>query len=120
MVYNSTNIHTPQSKWHGTHKLELYGRALLEDSGEYFDPLIEKLKRIADMGNDFELSIKFEYFNTAATQYITRLFYTLEPLSNIANVKIIWHYIECDEDMHEAGLTYQETTSIPITLIPYD
>ena len=57
---------------------------------------------------NIKLTINLEYFNTAVSKQLIRLFQELEANSAIKKVNVRWHYEEGDDDIFETGKMYQE------------
>lgn len=100
-------------------KLELRGRAIPENSIEFFSPLLKWVKEyIALEPENTIIEMKLEYFNTSSSKYLLDLIKKFEELER-AGKKIIvnWHYENNDRDMAEAGEDYQAIVKIPFNII---
>lgn len=66
-----------------------------------------------------EIKIHVEYFNTSSSKILLQLFIKFEILSSVGKeVLFTWFYDEDDIDMHDAGLTYQNSVNIPTLVLP--
>ena len=62
------------------------------------------------------VNIKFEYYNTATARELLDLFKILET---IPGSKIVWQFLEDDEDMEESGQELAELVKVPFEFQPY-
>jgi hypothetical protein len=103
------------NKEKGTFLIE--GKSLIDDPSPFFKPANEWLQEYSKNPNpSTALTIKFEYYNTATSRELLDLFKILET---IPASKIIWQFLEDDEDMEESGQELAELVSVPFEFQPY-
>lgn len=100
---------------------EISGRSLPEDVVDFYAPVLEWLDAMAeDTPENVDFSFKLEYFNTASSKLILDILLKLDNIYNDGTpMKVLWHYIEMDEDLMEAGEELSELVDIPFELIAY-
>jgi len=100
---------------------EISGRSLPEDVVVFYQPVMQWLKEFEKTPiNDFELSIKLEYFNTASSKLILDILLKLEEVFlNGTRLKVKWYYLASDSDMKEAGEEYSEIVGLPFEITMY-
>lgn len=103
--------------------IEMSGNSLPENVRDFFYPLIEQIKDIAEewkkQGPDKVLfSIKLNYFNSASAKFLYDLISTVIFLkkSNI-HVDINWYFEDGDYDLKEAGEELSEMMEYPFNYI---
>lgn len=101
--------------------LEIHGRSIMEDSDNFYKPIIEWLNNYkAAPSPSTVINIGLEYFNTASSKSFLNIFKKLEELRTISKVNINWYYTVNDEDMYEAGEDYKSIINLPFKLIKLD
>lgn len=102
--------------------IELIGRSIPEDPNLFYDPLIQWVIAYTNQPcKKTEVILKLEYFNTSSSKRIFELIKNLESIDLTANeVLINWYYEADDDDMLEAGETYESMIKIPFKKIEYD
>lgn len=102
-------------------RFEITGKSLPEDVKEFYNPVLRWLKAYADDPNPKTVvKFKMEYFNTASSKMILELFEVLDAMHSVGKeVEIEWHYMEDDEDMHDAGNDYADMLGLPFKMISY-
>ncbi len=87
-------------------EIKLEGRALVEDAYKFFLPLINWAKEFK--GDELNIEINLEYFNTSVSKQLLDLFRTFDgnPNNKVINVK--WLYEEGDDEMQESGEIYED------------
>lgn len=102
-----------------TGKLSFWGRALPDNSHEYYRPVHEWVATyVSQPALTTEVVFKLEYFNTSSTAHFLRMFKKLEEVMNYGSEAVIyWVYEPEDEDMREAGEDFQALTTIPIKIM---
>jgi hypothetical protein len=100
---------------------EISGRSLPEDVVAFYQPVLRWLKELEkNPVNDFELSIKLEYFNTASSKLLLDILLKLEEIYlNGTPLKVKWYYSSSDSDMKEAGEEYSEIVGLPFVITEY-
>ena len=97
-------------------KFLIFGKSFPEEAKLCFDPIIYWLQEYANNPNDeTKFEIRLEYFNTSTSTMLLELLYILETiiLEKKKKVKIIWNYLEEDDDMLEIGKEYSELVKVP-------
>jgi hypothetical protein len=100
---------------------EISGRSLPEDVVVFYQPVMDWLDEFGkNPFNDFELSIKLEYFNTASSKLILDILLKLEDIFNNGTpLKVKWFFLASDNDMKEAGEEYSEIVGLPFEITEY-
>jgi hypothetical protein len=90
-------------------QLKLEGRSWPEDVTRFYTPLIEWFTAyISSAKPETDFYLTLEYFNSASSKMIYRLFMKLiEVVKNSSKVTIHWCYQLNDEEMLEVGKEYQ-------------
>jgi SiaC family regulatory phosphoprotein len=101
-------------------KFLLFGKSFPEEVKKFYNPVIYWLEEyVKDPNEESIFEFRFEYFNSATSTILLEIFYILERI--IANenkkVKVIWNYLEVDDDMLETGREYEEMIKIPFEYI---
>ena len=101
--------------------VEIKGRSNPENSIEFFKPLMEWAEEyVKNPGEKTIINIELEHFNSSSSKCILGLFKIFDPVHR-ANKPILvnWFYEDDDEEMLEAGETYEALTGLPFKMIPY-
>jgi hypothetical protein len=100
---------------------EFAGRSMPEDSGLFYEPIIEWFEDYSLNPNpETIISFKLIYFNTASSKLILDVLTKLEEIHETGNpVLVKWYYPEDDEDMQEAGEEYSDILDLPFEHISY-
>ncbi len=104
----------------GTCTLE--GESFLEDTIEFYDPLVQWLEEYTtEVKNPLTFEIKLTYFNTSTSRSILDLLNVLKDYEEDGGEIIInWHYDEDDIDMEEDIEDYMLDTGLEINMIPFE
>ncbi|MDK2979567.1 MAG: hypothetical protein PWP52_2281 [Bacteroidales bacterium] len=96
-------------------KFVIAGKSFPEESKTFYAPVFEWLEEYAKNPNDktwFEF--KMEYFNSASSLMLLEIMNILNKMNKAGKeVKIIWNYLDGDDDMLEAGEEYAELVNVP-------
>lgn len=102
--------------------LEINGYSLPQNALEFYGELsllVDEYMKNPQVKTSIVLEM--EYFNTSSSKVLLQLISKFEILTSVGkDVELLWVYDGEDVDMHEAGLTYQNSINIPIQLIPKD
>jgi len=101
--------------------VEIAGRSNPENSVEFYKPLMDWVDEyVKEPGQKTTVNIKLEHFNTSSSKMILDVFKRLEPVLD-AKLEIIvnWYYEDDDEELLEAGETYESMSELPFLMIPY-
>jgi hypothetical protein len=102
-------------------KFEFTGKSLPEDVKAFYNPVLEWLDGyIANPNPDTVVSFKMDYFNSASAKQIMDIMSCFEKVYQKGNkVLIRWHFMADDEDMEDAGASYEGIIDVPIELVAY-
>jgi len=97
--------------------IEIKGRSNPENPIDFYKPLLDwATEYTKNPQKKTELSIQLEHFNTGSSKRILDLLKKLELILLTNNeVQVNWYYF--DEDILEAGVTFQTMTKIPFKMI---
>lgn len=100
---------------------ELSGESFLEDTIEFYNPLIKWLKDYTgEIKKPLAFIIKLTYFNTSTSRCILDMLNVLKDYEEEGGEVVInWHYDEKDVDMEEDIEDYMIDTGLDINLIPF-
>jgi hypothetical protein len=95
--------------------MEITGRSLPEDVGNFYKHIIEWVNEYSKKPNPSTVfKFKLDYFNTASSKNILSILMTLKELHKSGNNVIIeWFYNEDDEEMLESGVEFERIVKIP-------
>ena len=97
---------------------EISNRCFPEDATHFFSPLLEWVKNYSIAANaSSTFSFKLEYYNTASSKQLFKLFILLQELSKKNDVIINWYYSKSDTDMHLSGERYSKLLGFPFNII---
>jgi hypothetical protein len=100
---------------------EFSGKSLPEDVKAFYNPVLEWLDGyIANPNPDTVVNFRMDYFNSASAKQIMDILTCFEKIYQKGNdVLIRWHFASDDEDMEDAGASYEGIIETPIELIAY-
>ena len=101
---------------------EMAGRSFPENPDEFYQPIIKWLDdyKNSNPKQPISFNFKIEYFNTASAKMLLELFFKLEDIKKAGfEIKIIWHYLDDDEDMLEAGEEFDDIIEIDFEFVEY-
>ena len=99
--------------------IEIKGRSMPEDGPRFFGQFTQWLTTYQMFAPEStEVSFFLDYFNTSSSKCILDLFRQLEAIVQAGNTsgRVIWKFIEEDEDMEEAGEDYSSIVDVPFDL----
>ena len=102
-------------------KFDFSGKSLPEDVKVFYSPVLDWLEQyIADPNPETIVNFKMDYFNSASAKQIMDIMSAFEKV-HLKGLKVLirWHYSEDDEDMEDAGASYEGIVDVPIELISY-
>jgi hypothetical protein len=101
--------------------LVIKGRSHPENAKIFYGPIISWCEDyVASSAEKTTVRIQLEHFNTISSKALLDVFRSLKPLhEQEKNLVIEWYYEADDEELLDAGMTYQEITSLPFRMIPY-
>jgi len=88
--------------------LKLSGRSLPENAIAFYKPLFDWIEDSLGSIDRAEIivEIQLEYFNTASSKQIAKLFLLLEGFIEDHDIIIKWYYEKEDNDMYISGSQY--------------
>ena len=103
-------------------ELNIEGRSIPEDPGEFFDRLINWLNEyFLNPKDKTVMNIKLEYINSGSSKYMLELLRIMKVNTEKGrDVLIKWYFEEGDESIEELGQHYEQTIQIPFELIEYN
>ena len=103
------------------HHLALRGEAFPEDAAAFFGPLLKQLAVYCESirGQDLQVEVQLEYFNTSSATALMNLIQTLEASARSGTrVAARWIWQEGDEVMREFGEDFAtELTHVDFQLV---
>ena len=95
------------------------GRSLPENAIDFYKPVFtwveEAMQSVS--GKDIVVDIKLEYFNTASSKQIAKLFLQLENYNEKNNITVKWFYEKEDNDMLVSGNQYAKFLNLKFEFI---
>ncbi len=103
-------------------EITLWGQACPEDAFEFYQPIIDKIKKYLETNPEkVDFIFNINYYNTASSKIIVSILQLLEKARrNGVAAKIIWYYDPDDEDMMIAGEDFSEIVDVPFELKPLE
>ena len=117
-----TNFFIPTVDFNAeTGRCTLSGESFLEDTIEFYDPLVQWLEGFTtEIKKPVIFEIKLTYFNTSTSRSILDLLNILKDYEEDGgDITINWHYDEDDIDMEEDIEDYMLDTGLEINMIPF-
>ena len=101
--------------------LVIKGRSHPENAKIFYGPLINWCDEYAENPPEkTTLRIQLEHFNTISSKSLLDVFRSLKAIRNLEKELVVdWYYESDDEELLDAGRTYQEITGLPFMMIPY-
>jgi hypothetical protein len=105
-----------------SNKFLIFGKSFPEEAKNFYDPIILWLEEYAKNPNkETNFEIRLDYYNSATSTILLEIIQLLNRLYNKGHkVKIIWHYLEVDDDMLDAGKEFSEMVAVPFDFIPFE
>ena len=102
-------------------KFVFEGRSLPENTVKFFEPVMKWIQEYKKSSADkTHIDMNFVYFNTSSAKLILEVLQEFDDIfKEGSDVKIIWHYMEDDYDIKEAGEEYESMTSVPFEYIEH-
>ena len=100
---------------------EISGESFLEDTVEFYTPLLDWLETYTTkIKRPIAFIIKLTYFNTSTSRCILDILNVLKDFEEDEGELIVnWHFDENDTDMEEDIEDYMIDTGLKINLIPF-
>ena len=101
--------------------LTIKGRSHPENSKVFYNPLISWCEEYVDTDPEKTvLNVELEHFNTMTSKSLLDVFRSLKPLHDEGKDLVVkWFYESDDEELLDAGQTYQEITGLNFEMVPY-
>ena len=91
-------------------RIEMTGRSLPEDSATFYKPVLSWIDDyLRQPVPRTEIEIKLEYFNTATSMVLLKMF---NKLQNLNEVTVHWYHYPEDDDMLESGKEFEELCNL--------
>jgi hypothetical protein len=102
-------------------KFIFQGRSLPENTVKFFEPVMKWLEEYKkNPANETYVDMNFIYFNTSSAKIILEVLHKFDEIRKTGNnVKIIWHYMEEDYDIKEAGEEYESMVDLPFEYVEH-
>ena len=97
---------------------QIEGKSLPEHAIDFYQPVFEWAKNFFnsnEVSSKFIINFKLDYFNTASSKQIAKLFRIIEESPASEKVTIKWFYDEEDVDMLKAGKRYEKLMKLKYT-----
>ncbi len=105
-----------------SNKFMIFGKSFPEEAKKFYEPIMLWLEEYAKKPNkktNFE--IRLDYYNSATSTILLEIIHLLNSIFQKGHkVKILWHYLELDDDMLDAGKEYSEMVDTPFEFIPFE
>lgn len=105
-----------------SNKFLIFGKSFPEEAKNFYEPVmlwLEEYARNPNQETNFE--IRLDYYNSATSTILLELIQLMNRLYKKGHkVKIIWHYLEVDDDMLDAGKEFSEMVEVPFEFIPFE
>jgi len=97
------------------------GRSLPENTVKFFEPVVNWVEAYKkDPADETRIDMNFIYFNTSSAKMILEVLEAFDEIRKAGKeVKVVWHYMEGDYDIKEAGEEYESMVSIPFEYIEH-
>lgn len=116
-LYINKSNKTPEVNFKYTGLIELRGNSFLENTREFYEPLIEWLQNYVINPSDKTIvNFDFEYYNTSSQLWIFRVVEVLLDLVKVGkNIIFNWYFTE--EEVEEAGMDLASLLAIDMNFI---
>ncbi len=100
----------------------LGGESYLEETVEFYAPLLQWLREYTESPNNtnIEFNFKLTYYNTSSSKRIVDILLILKEFQNKGgDVKTNWYYEEDDLDIVDEVEDFMKISKLNINLIPF-
>jgi hypothetical protein len=120
-LHISPTAFTPEVKFDPVAgKFEIKGRSIPENAHEFYNPLIDWVKRYSENPADStSVDVYFEYLNTSSSKSLMHFFNAFGTISG-KDVNINWLHEKEDEAMKEAGEDFNTIVNLPFNILETD
>jgi hypothetical protein len=100
---------------------KIWGKSFPEEAMKFYEPVLNWFSEYLQQPNEKSIFLfQLEYYNSASATQILEVLYLIEKLYKEGNdAKIVWKYLEEDDDMLEAGKEYEEMIEVPFDFETY-
>lgn len=116
-LFISGTTKTPEISFKQAGLIEMKGSSLIENTKEFFDPIILWLEEyIKHPGDKTVVNFDFEYYNTSSQMWIFRVVEVLTDLVKLnKNIEFNWYHRE--EEVLEAGMDLANLLNVEMNYI---
>lgn len=121
-LYLQKTFNSPEIEFfQDTGEMNMEGRSIPEDPGEFFERLINWMNEyFLNPVEETVMNIKLEYINSGSSKYMLELLRIMKVNHEKGRkVLIKWFFEEGDESIEELGQHYEQTMQIPFEIIEY-
>ncbi|MEX0983106.1 MAG: DUF1987 domain-containing protein [Bacteroidales bacterium] len=121
-IFLNKTFNSPEVEFiSATGELNIEGRSIPEDPGEFFEKLIDWMNDyFLNPVDETVMNIKLEYINSGSSKYMLELLRIMKVNYNKGRkVLVKWYFEEGDESIEELGQHYEQTMQIPFEIIEY-
>ena len=99
-------------------KFLVFGKSFPEESKKFFYPILVWLEEYVKSPNESTpFEFRLDYYNSSTSTVILEMLYILEKIKKKGKeIKIIWNYLDIDDDMLDSGKEYAKMVNIPFEL----
>lgn len=87
-------------------KIEIKGRAIIENAHDFFLPMIAWAKNYS--GELLQMDVNLEYFNTTVSKHLHDMLKAINENQGIEKITMKWHYEDGDDEILESGEIYDD------------
>ena len=96
------------------------GECRPENVSNFFADIVAWFNELKNHNNNREKTpvvFYLDYFNSSSAKYFMDIMFLIDDLNTKYNynLEIVWEYDEEDEDVHEAGLEFEDISGIKFT-----
>ena len=96
------------------------GECRPENVSKFFENIIgwfNELKNKTSDGENTPVVFYLDYFNSSSAKYFMDVIFLIKELNTkySYNFEIVWEYDEDDEDVHEAGIEFEDISGVKFT-----
>lgn len=100
-------------------KLHIKGKSLLENTYEFYAPLLEAVNRFVNSETTpLKVKIQYDYLNSSTSRYFMELLMILE--NSDAEHEIMWYYEYGDDVIEEKGYQFKSLVEINFYISMFD
>jgi hypothetical protein len=111
-LYLAESSYTPEVNFNiEENKFIISGKSLPPDALDFYEPIlnwVEKFFNSDQVPINMALEFKLDYYNTASSKQIAKLFLLIRDSLAKDLVTIWWYYYEDDYDMLDSGQQYEK------------